>query len=115
MQVEITKIVLRFKEGDFELTVAEARKVRDELNRLFDVESSDILQRIAKHVTPPPQQPQFVPYPVYTPPPIVISPGYIPPPQWEITCHSSGFDTGSQQAQLKINVEDLKQNPSNNL
>jgi hypothetical protein len=70
MKTEITKIKLQLKGRDIELTAQEAREVQAELNKLFEIEKTEIqkLQEQWEKLNP---KKEYVPYPVY-PAPIII-------------------------------------------
>jgi hypothetical protein len=90
MKTEITKIKLKLKDREIELTAQEARDVQKELNKLFEMEKTE-LQKLQEEWAKLKPQKEYVPYPVY-PAPIIIERNtpYWPRP-WEI---SFGGTTG---------------------
>ena len=86
MKTEITKIKLQLKgRRDIELTAAEAREVQAELNKLFDIEKTQ-LQKLQEEWDKLPKK-EYVPHPIY-PAPIIIERERVPywPRPWEIWC-----------------------------
>ena len=86
MKTEITKIKLQLKDREIELTATEARDVQKELNRLFEVEKTELQKFKEEWEKTNPKTPAF-PYPVYLTP-IIIERERFPfyPYRWEITC-----------------------------
>src|SRR4051812_29753391 len=98
MKAEITNIKIRIGDREIEFTSEEARKVHDELSKLFAVA---IPLAPAPTIVP-------VPYPVPTYPELPVSPWrpiWVDPtyptwrPSWEIMC---GGNTGSPANTLSI-------------
>lgn len=85
MPVQITTIKFRIGEKEIELTSDEARKIHEELSRLFSNETTP-----APVVIP---QPYLVPY-WPQPQPIVVEP-WQPwwQPSWQITCQTLCIST----------------------
>jgi hypothetical protein len=71
VKAEITKLTLRLKDREIELTAQEAREVHAELSKLFDLE-----QETRKEFVP-------VPYPISLPYPIIIDRTPAWPRPWE--------------------------------
>lgn len=92
MKTEITQITLKLNGRDIELSTAEAREVQKELNKLFEIEKSE-LQKFKEEFEKLHPQKEYVPYPVY-PAPIIIERERIPywHEPWRITC---GTDASS--------------------
>lgn len=95
MKTEITKIKLQLKGRDIELTAAEAREVQSELNKLFEIEKTELQKFKEQWEKDNPKTSPF-PWPSY-PAPIIIERERVPywPRPWEIWCgdvpmHSSG-------------------------
>ena len=100
MKIEITKIKLQLKGREIELTAQEARDVQKELNKLFEMEKTE-LEKLKEQweKTAPPQ-----PWPVY-PAPIIIERNvpYWPRP-WEIWCGTTCGNQSQTDAGLCIAV-----------
>jgi hypothetical protein len=88
MKAEITKIKLQLKDREIELTAQEARDVQKELNRLFDMEKSE-LQKLQDewNKNKPATGPMPYPVPIY----IERTPSW--PAPWTVWC---GTTCGSQ-------------------
>ena len=84
MKAEITKIKLRLKDRSIELTAQEAREVQAELNKLFEIEKTQ-LQKLQEEWDKLPKK-EYVPYPVYPAPIIIERNGPYWPRPWEIWC-----------------------------
>lgn len=80
MKTEITRIKLKLKGRDIELTAQEAREVQAELNKLFELEKTQ-LQKIQDGLDKLASK-EYIPYPVYTTPIIIDRPTI---PQWSPT------------------------------
>jgi hypothetical protein len=96
MKTEITKIKLQLKGREIELTAAEAREVQKELNKLFEMEKTE-LQKLQDEWNKLNPKKEYVPYPVY-PAPITIERNvpYWPRP-WEIWCGGTVGGIGEHQ------------------
>lgn len=94
MKTEITKIKLQLKDRAIELTATEAREVQKELNKLFEMEKTE-LQKLKEQFEKdaPKTIPMPYPVPVY-PAPIVIERNvpYWPRP-WEVWCGTGDSGT----------------------
>lgn len=84
MKTEITKIKLQLKDRDIELTAMEAREVQKELNRLFEIEKTE-LEKFKEQWEKDNLKTAPFPWPVY-PAPIIIERERVPcwPRPWEI-------------------------------
>lgn len=94
MKTEITRIKLKLKDREIELTAQEARDVQKELNQLFEMEKTE-LQKLQEEWEKTAPKKEYVPYPVY-PAPIIIERNtpYWPRP-WEIWCGTTGGNSGT--------------------
>jgi hypothetical protein len=84
MKTEITKIKLQLKGRDIELTATEAREVQQELNRLFEIEKTELQKFKEQWEKENPKQPYVPSWPT----PIIIERERVPywPRPWEIWC-----------------------------
>lgn len=84
MKTEITKIKLKLKDREIELTATEAREVQHELNRLFDIEKTELQKFKEQWEKENPKQPYIPLWPT----PIIIERERVPywPRPWEIWC-----------------------------
>jgi len=96
MKTEITKIKLQLKGRDIELTAAEAREVQAELNKLFEIEKTELQKFKEQWEKDNPKTTPF-PWPPY-PAPIIIERNvpYWPRP-WEIWCGGTVGGIGDHQ------------------
>lgn len=104
MKTEITKITLQLKDRAIELSAQEARDVQKELNRLFDMEKTE-LQKLREEWERLNPKKEYVPYPVY-PAPIIIERN-VPwwPKPWDIWCGTAiAGQTSLESGTLCISV-----------
>lgn len=97
MKTEITKIKLKLKDRDIELSATEAREVQKELNRLFEIEKSELQKFKEQWEKDNPKTTPFQ-WPSY-PAPIIIERDHIPywPRPWEIWCGGTVGGIGEHQ------------------
>jgi len=89
MKTEITRIKLQLKGREIELTATEAREVQKELNRLFEIEKTE-LEKFKQDWKK--DHPNNSPFPWHIhPAPIIIERDRIPnwPHPWQIWCGDS--------------------------
>ena len=78
--INITQIQIKLKDREISLSSEEARKVYEELDKLFEMEQSETVKQYEKIVP--------MPYPVPSYPPIIIERTPYWPRPWETTCCS---------------------------
>ena len=77
--INITQIQIKLKDREISLSSEEARKVYEELDKLFEMEQSETVKQYEKIVP--------MPYPVPSYPPIIIERTPYWPRPWETTCY----------------------------
>ena len=105
-KIEITKIRLQLKDREIELTSDEAHQVSKELNKLFELEKTELQKLKEKWEKREPQK-EYIPYPIPSypyPNPIYIQPYWPSYPNWGIPMCGSGNTMGQSTGTLFMNI-----------